>query len=119
MRTEIKDENGKVIDNIDYVEFVVAIASEPRNPLLGALGLTGESGEVAELVKKDVFHGVEYTREKMMKELGDVMWYVAYMAHTHNLTLEQIVHENVMKLKARYPNGFNPGGGIREGAGAA
>lgn len=39
------------------------------------LGLVGESGEVCDLVKKHVLHGHALDREKLIKELGDVLWY--------------------------------------------
>jgi NTP pyrophosphatase (non-canonical NTP hydrolase) len=42
-----------------------------------ALGLTGEAGEVADLIKKAVFHRHPFDREALIKELGDVLWYVA------------------------------------------
>jgi hypothetical protein len=44
-----------------------------------ALGMIGETGEVAEHIKKmmrdDDFFLTEDRREKLVKELGDVMWY--------------------------------------------
>jgi NTP pyrophosphatase (non-canonical NTP hydrolase) len=70
------------------------------------LGITGEAGEVADLLKKHVFHGHELNRDKLAKELGDVMWYVATIATTANLSLEEIAEKNIEKLRKRYPNGF-------------
>lgn len=40
-----------------------------------SLGLVGEAGEVADLVKKWVLHGHELDKPKLIKELGDVLWY--------------------------------------------
>lgn len=80
-------------------------------------GLTGESGEVAELIKKDSFQDQPYTTEQITKELGDVLYNVAVMAALHGLTLETIAGVNAKKLKARYPNGWTAGGGIRTGEG--
>lgn len=79
-----------------------------------ALGLTGEAGEVAELIKKDRFHGKPHTREQMCSELGDVLWYLNQMAYAYGLTLGEIADANIAKLEARYPDGFVPGGGIRK-----
>lgn len=78
-----------------------------------ALGLAGESGEYIELVKKEFFHKRPYTLEEAKKELGDVLYYLAQCAHSNGLTLDDIAQANVEKLKARYPNGFEEGGGIR------
>jgi NTP pyrophosphatase (non-canonical NTP hydrolase) len=77
------------------------------------LGLAGEAGEVADLVKKALYHDVPYTPEKIEKELGDVLWYLAAVAKEHGLELARIAQSNVDKLRARYPDGFVPGGGKR------
>jgi NTP pyrophosphatase (non-canonical NTP hydrolase) len=82
---------------------------------VAGLGLAGESGEVAELIKKLVGHGADEqkTREKVLDELGDVLWYVAEVASTFGLPLSSVAAHNVDKLRARYPEGFVTGGGNR------
>ena len=72
-----------------------------------ALGLAGEAGEVADLVKKDLCHGVPQARELFEKELGDVLYYLAVVAHQRGLRLSDVAAGSVRKLEARYPNGFN------------
>ncbi len=72
-----------------------------------ALGLNGEAGEVAEYIKKAFFHGHELSREMLAKELGDVLWYLAVMAHTLDIPLETIARQNIEKLARRYPEGFS------------
>lgn len=42
----------------------------------------------------------------MFEELGDVLWYVAALATTCDLSLAEIAEFNIAKLKKRYPNGF-------------
>lgn len=71
------------------------------------LGLTGEAGEVGDLIKKEVFHGHQEDREKVKKELGDVLHYLAGVADMYGWTLEQIATANIEKLMKRFPNGFN------------
>lgn len=73
-------------------------------------GLTGEAGEVADVWKKVKYMGLEYnaeTREKMIKELGDVCWYLMSAATALNIPLDEIINRNIEKLKARHPNGFS------------
>lgn len=86
---------------------------QPGNTLKGlscaGLGLTGEAGEVADIVKKVVHHRHPLdtaTREKLVKELGDVLWYVAHAASVLGVTLDEVAAVNVKKLRARYPDGF-------------
>ena len=72
----------------------------------GALGLAGESGEVADLVKKWTMQGHIIDAKHLMKELGDVCWYIAETATAIGVTMEEIMQMNIDKLKARYPEGF-------------
>lgn len=71
-----------------------------------ALGLAGETGEVVELVKKYVYHDKPFKVDDMKKELGDILWYIANLATTVGIDLQDISNANIEKLKARYPNGF-------------
>lgn len=72
-----------------------------------ALGVAGEAGEVADLVKKVVGHSHPLDQDKITKELGDVLWYVATLAHAIGVSLSRVAEVNVEKLKARYPDGFS------------
>ena len=71
-----------------------------------ALGLCGEGGEVADLVKKALFQGHKLDEEHLAEELGDVAWYVAVGAHAIGYDLETVLRMNVVKLRKRYPDGF-------------
>ena len=72
----------------------------------GALGLAGEAGEVADLIKKFLYHGHSLDPDKLRKELGDCLWYIAANASLHGLSLDDIAQQNIDKLQRRYPNGF-------------
>ncbi len=73
----------------------------------GVMGLCGESGEVIDLVKKHLHQGHELDKEKITKELGDVMWYISEIAYSLDIDLETVLKLNIDKLSKRYPNGFN------------
>lgn len=77
---------------------------------LGGLGVAGEAGEVADLVKKINFHGVPLgqVREKLIKEMGDVHWYLEYLAAALGIDTREVLDANVAKLRARHPNGWTP-----------
>lgn len=73
-----------------------------------ALGLSGEAGEVADMVKKYVYQGHTLNSTEVQKELGDIMWYVALAADALGMSLSGIMYQNLAKLQARYPEGFDP-----------
>lgn len=73
----------------------------------GVMGLCGEAGEVIDLVKKHLAQGHELKRDEMIKELGDVAWYLAETATALGVDLETVFQGNIDKLKKRYPEGFD------------
>lgn len=76
--------------------------------LTAALGLAAETGEFCEIPKKIYFQGKPLTEENvfhMKRELGDVMWYWVNACRALDLDPNEVIEENVNKLKARYPGG--------------
>jgi NTP pyrophosphatase (non-canonical NTP hydrolase) len=73
----------------------------------GVMGLCGESGEVIDVVKKHLAQGHDLDKEKIIKELGDVAWYLAETAYAIDVNLEDVFIKNIEKLKERYPEGFS------------
>lgn len=79
-----------------------------KDVLLNALmGLCGESGEAIDVMKKHLFQGHPLDRAQLMKELGDVAWYLAEAATGLGVPLSEILQGNLDKLHARYPQGFD------------
>ena len=74
----------------------------------GVMGLCGESGEAIDIVKKHLAQGHELDREGLIKELGDIAWYLAETAYSLDVPLEEVFRRNLDKLKSRYPEGFDP-----------
>lgn len=70
------------------------------------MGLCGESGEAIDIVKKWLAQGHELDKEHLVKELGDIAWYLAEAATALDISLEEILKANIEKLKKRYPEGF-------------
>lgn len=73
----------------------------------GVMGLCGESGEAIDIVKKHLAQGHELDREHLIKELGDIAWYLAETAFALDVELEDVLTLNIDKLKKRYPEGFS------------
>jgi NTP pyrophosphatase (non-canonical NTP hydrolase) len=76
--------------------------------LTAALGLAAETGEFCEIPKKIYFQGKPLTEENvfhMKRELGDIMWYWINACRALGLDPDDVIEENVNKLKSRYPGG--------------
>ncbi len=95
----------------EYQKLAARTIGEKRNErdmlTLAALGLCGESGEVCDHIKKYLYHGHELKKEELIKELGDVAWYLAEAATALEIPLEEVFEKNIEKLKKRYPEGFS------------
>lgn len=85
------------------------LSEDPRwgRLAIASMGLAGESGELVDMLKKWVGHGHELNLTDVEKELGDILWYIAEIATTLDLSLDEIAQKNEAKLKARYPEGFS------------
>ena len=119
----------KTIDTNKYIEFVrkttspassdfakllarlteleVADADVPRL-LTAAFGMSAEAGEFTEIVKKMFLQGKPYTEdnvEHLKIELGDILWYAAQACMALDVTFEEVMERNYLKLSARYPEG--------------
>ena len=73
----------------------------------GVMGLCGESGEAIDIVKKHLAQGHELDREHLIRELGDIAWYLAETASALDVSLEEVLQKNIEKLQKRYPEGFS------------
>ena len=88
---------------------------ESKNPninmsllLTGGIGLSSETGEFNEIIKKCIFQGKPLNDETVFhckRELGDIMWYWVNSCRALGLDPNDVMAENVEKLKARYPGG--------------
>ena len=75
--------------------------------LHAAMGIAGESGELVDAVKKSVFYCKELDVANMREEIGDLMWYIALACRTLNFNMEDILQENISKLRLRYPDKYS------------
>lgn len=91
----------------EYQEKAVSTAIYPAEQIIiyPALGLNGEAGEVAEKVKKMIRddNGILTfeRRRDLVKELGDVLWYIANCANDIGCDLEEVAQINIDKLAKR------------------
>ncbi len=91
----------------DYQQLAGRTLAGGQDLRLAALGIAGEAGEVCDIIKKNSYHGHELDRDALIKELGDVLWYLAAAATLLDVELAEIGEKNISKLRARYPEGFS------------
>ena len=70
------------------------------------MGLAGETGEIIDYLKKVGFQGKIFQKEDLINEMGDMMWYFAMLCDFFHIKFEDILTNNIEKLRRRYPNGF-------------
>ena len=117
------------VDLNKYKEFVEGVTSQQSNEteslcnqlqsleqqgvnmallLTGSIGIASEGGEFSEIVKKCIFQGKPLdadTQFHIKRELGDIMWYWINSCRALGLDPNEVIEENVNKLKSRYPGG--------------
>lgn len=93
----------------EYQKKALTTAVNNYEPLMAktiwAMGVAGEAGEVVEKWKKIVAYKdgkiSPEDRDELVKELGDVVWYIAVMADSLGVSLEDVMQRNVRKLADR------------------
>lgn len=103
-QAEIREHDADIYQ-LDVLKYAPDYQHYKLNVLYAAIGMCGEAGEVSELVKKYEYHGHAIDTEHLARELGDVLWYVSYMANLFGYPLGKIMAMNQEKLVKRYPDG--------------
>lgn len=103
-QAEIREHDADIYQ-LDVLKYAPDYQHYMPNILYAAIGMCGEAGEVSELIKKYAYHGHTIDTEHLARELGDVLWYVSYMAHLFGYSLGEIMAMNQEKLAKRYPDG--------------
>lgn len=72
-----------------------------------AIGTCTEAAEMLDEVKKYLFHGHEFNRDKIINELGDVYYYAEVLCDVLEISSDEVKDKNITKLAKRYPQGFS------------
>ncbi len=72
--------------------------------LTWGLGIAGEAGDIAGCIKKTYAHDNDQ-RQGIKENIGDMLWYAAMVCNFFNWDMDEILNENIEKLKKRYPDG--------------
>jgi NTP pyrophosphatase (non-canonical NTP hydrolase) len=96
-----------------YSQFVEdKVFTKGRERLVeNTLGLVGEAGEVSEKVKKLFRDKSKFSDEEVLKELGDVLFYVTALSNIFGGNLRAVMEMNMAKLDDREQRGKLKGSG--------
>ena len=79
------------------------------------LGVVGEAGDLAGCIKKTVYHKNDQTKG-VRENVGDTMWYLAMICNYYGWDFDEVLVENIKKLKKRYKGkGFTEKSAARGG----
>lgn len=101
-----KMEGAFIMNFNEYQKYVQDGMSSAYNLQLGCLGLAGEVGEVCDLIKKDGIYPNKISdlvlQDKIVDELGDVMWQAFAIANIIGIPMVHIIESNIAKLNLRH-----------------
>lgn len=67
-----------------------------------ALGIAGEAGEIVDIIKKHIIYHKILDQNKVVEELGDLLFYVQGICQELGISLQEVLHLNIVKLTHRY-----------------
>jgi len=82
--------------------------------LTWGLGIAGEAGDVASCIKKTFAHDNDQ-KAGIRENIGDTLWYAAMICNFFEWDMQEILDENIAKLKERYPQGWTTKDAVRGG----
>lgn len=70
------------------------------------IGISTEAGEALDTVKKQLIYGKPIDFTNLDEEMGDLLWYIAVYLNWRGKTFEQVMQQNIDKLRVRFPEKF-------------
>lgn len=75
---------------------------QDRRMHMTGMGIVGEVGELCDLCKKVIFHRHPLDLEKLEKEIGDVLYYVAEGCNAHDAKLAEVMGHEFEQMERYY-----------------
>lgn len=94
-----------------YQDSAMYFRKETADEIYAVLGLSGEVGELHSMIAKAIRDETELDKEHVVKELGDILWFIAAIASDIDVTLEEVAQTNIDKLNGRLKRGTIEGSG--------
>jgi NTP pyrophosphatase (non-canonical NTP hydrolase) len=110
---ETKMDNNEYIKEVKKTEALDCetirsrLIDEHIRLLHASMGVSTEANEILDAVKKYLFYGKAYSKDNIVEELGDMLWYIAAMCDMLGVSIEQVQASNIKKLRIRYGESFS------------
>lgn len=82
------------------------LGSDFNNQLRMVIGISTEAGELLDAYKKNFAYKKPLDKTNIGEEIGDIFWYIFNLCRMFDIDPEDILENNIKKLKARYPEKF-------------
>jgi len=93
-------------NDLEYKEVIERLQDHHNVRRLHAeIGISSEAGEISGAIKKSIFYGQELNIENIKEECGDLLWYMAILLNEIGSSFDEVMEQNIIKLKKRYPSG--------------
>ncbi len=99
---------GQMVHSLFRDPETIHLSVHQKQLLHAACGVAGEGGEVLDEVKKHCFTGKVLDRDKLIKEMGDVEFYLEALRQALCVGRNEVLWTNMNKLTGddgRYPDG--------------
>lgn len=99
-----------------HAQMVAELTKNPKDMRLtlgqldlwhAATGVATEAGELLSTIKAHVIYQREIDRENIIEELGDLEFYTERIRQNQNITREEVLNANMVKLNKRYGTGYS------------
>ena len=77
-----------------------------------AIGASTEAGELLDAFKKHIFYGKPLDVVNVGEEIADMLWYLTNLARLTDLDVENLLQNNIDKLRKRFPEKFTQEGAL-------
>lgn len=99
---DIHDYSKKALrtDYADYSDFHTGDSSARLD--YGVVGLVTESAKALDLIKKSKKNLAPLSKEKLVEEIGDLLWYLNITIDELGLTFDDLMQNNLQKIERKY-----------------
>ena len=91
----------------DGAEIIDSLTPERAHWWHMASALCGEAGELFDAIKKCVIYEAEIDINNVIEEMGDIEFYLEGLRSSMNITREETLANNIMKLDQRYGQAYS------------